>query len=95
MQSALARPVNRFAYEGVEDIVELAAVYAVGIAKNHPFIDGNKRAAFACMGLFLLENGLSLETTDEDATLTMLKVAAGEMDIDALSAWLRANVQAI
>ena len=93
LQSALTRPVNRFAYEGVDDLVELAAVYAVGVAKNHPFIDGNKRAAFACMGLFLLDNGLSLEATDEDATLAMRKVAAGEMDIDALAAWLRANVR--
>ncbi len=67
----------------------------MGVAKNHPFIDGNKRAAFACMGLFLLDNGLSLETSDEDATLTMLKVAAGEMDIDALAEWLRANVRSV
>ena len=73
-------------------VVELAATYAVGVAKNHPFVGGNKRVAFACLGLFLADNVLSLDVSDEDATLTMLKVGAGEMDIDGIAAWLRANV---
>jgi death-on-curing protein len=60
LEAALARPLNRFAYAGVEDVLELAATYVVGVAKNHPFIDGNKRAAFACLGLFLLDNGFAL-----------------------------------
>ena len=57
LQSTLARAPNRYAYEGVEDIAELAATYAVGVAKNHPFIDGDKRVAFACLGQFLEDNG--------------------------------------
>ncbi len=93
LESALARPVNRFLYEGVDDLVELAATYAVGVAKNHPFVDGNKRAAFVCLGLFLADNGLSLEVSDDDATITMLQVAAGDLDIEDLALWLRANVQ--
>jgi death-on-curing protein len=75
-------------------LIELAAAYAVGVAKNHPFIDGNKRAGFVCLGQFLLDNGLSLEVGDEAATEVMQKVAAGEMDTPALAEWLRAHVQA-
>ena len=92
LDSALARPLNRYAYEGQDDLVALAATYAVAVAKNHPFVDGNKRAAFVCLGLFLLDNGLSLEASDEDATATMLKVAAGDMDIEALAEWLKGRV---
>ena len=91
LESALERPRNRFAYEGMEDVVELAATYAVGVAKNHPFVDGNKRAAFLALGVFLDLNGLQLTATDDDATATMLAVAAGEIDIEALADWVRAN----
>ena len=92
LDSALARPLDRYAYEGQDDLVALAATYAVAVAKNHPFVDGNKRAAFVCLGLFLLDNGLSLEASDEDATAAMLQVAAGDMDIDALAEWLKGRV---
>lgn len=92
LRSALARPLNRYAYEGVTDLIELAATYAVAISGNHPFVDGNKRAAFMALGLFLDDNGLELIADGEDATKTMLAVAAGELDIPALTAWLRTRV---
>jgi len=66
----------------------LAATYAVGIAMNHPFIDGNKRVAFLALGQFLIDNRILLTASDEDATATMLSVARGETGIDDLSAWL-------
>ncbi len=93
LESALARPLNRHAYEAVEDIVDLAATYALALSSNHPFIDGNKRTAFLAMGLFLEKNGQHLIAGQADATLTMLKVASGEIDIDGLTAWLRVNVR--
>lgn len=88
LESALARPLNRYAYEGVDDLLELAATYAVGIASNHPFIDGNKRMAFIALGLFLEDNGIVLSAQDDDATAIMLSVATGATDISALAAWL-------
>lgn len=93
LESALDRPKNRFHYEGVTDLPALAATYAVGLAKNHAFADGNKRAAFIAAGLFLERNGLFLTATQADAALTMLAVAAGEIDIDQLADWIRRNVQ--
>lgn len=92
LNSALARPVNRYSYEGVTDLVELAATYAVAIASNHPFIDGNKRAAFMALGLFLDDNGLSLIADPDDATDAMMGVARGEIDISQLTGWLRSRV---
>ena len=88
LDSALARPLNLAAY-GEPDIAALAASYGVGVAKNHPFVDGNKRAAFLATGLFLSRNGYRLTASQADATLTMLGVAAGEIDEDAFAAWLR------
>jgi death on curing protein len=93
LESALARPLNLAAY-GTPDAYELAASYGVGLAKNHPFVDGNKRAAFLAIGLFLALNGLRLTAPQADATLTMLAVAAGQMDEGALAQWLRAHTQA-
>ncbi len=92
LESALARPINRYAYEGLEDLVELAATYAVAVSSNHPFVDGNKRAAFISLGQFLLDNGLELNADHDDATAIILGVAAGEVDIAALTAWLRPRV---
>lgn len=89
--SALQRPVNRFLHEGVTDVAELAATYAVGVASNPPFVDGNKRAAFQAMLLFLALNGRPLEADKVDATVVMLAVAAGEIDIDRLAEWIRVN----
>lgn len=93
LESALARPQNRFAYEGVDDVLELAATYAVAIASNHPFADGNKRAGFAAMLLFLRLNGFALTAGQDDAAGQILSVAAGALDIDGLTAWLRANIR--
>jgi death-on-curing protein len=88
LDSALARPLNLDAY-GTPDFADLAASYAVGLAKNHPFVDGNKRAAFLATGLFLHLNGYRLKASQADATLTMLAVAAGEMDEATFADWLR------
>lgn len=88
LESALARPLNLLAY-GEPDHADLAAAYGVGVAKNHAFVDGNKRAAFLCVGLFLALNGWRLRATQADATLTMLAVAAGRMDEAGFAAWLR------
>jgi death-on-curing protein len=76
LMSALARPQNLFAYENVTDISRLAAAYVYGITKNHPFVDGNKRAAFLSIGLFLALNGFILEVEPSVAVNTMLALAA-------------------
>ncbi len=93
LDSALARPLNLAVY-GMPDLAELAASYGVGLAKNHPFVDGNKRAAFLAVGLFLGLNGYRLNATPRDATQVMLHVAAGEIDEAAFAAWLRMNIAA-
>ena len=89
LESALARPLNRRLYDNVDDLLELASTYCVGLALNHPFVDGNKRMAFIALGQLLEDNGVVLVATDEDATATMLGVATGTIDIDQLTAWLR------
>ena len=90
LESALARPLNKFAY-GETDLATLAAAYAFGIARNRPFVDGNKRAAFGSMIVFLGLNGIDLDVPPEDATAIILEVAAGEIDEDGLARWLRDN----
>lgn len=90
LDSALARPLNLLAY-GDPDFAELAAAYGVGLAKNHPFVDGNKRAAFLSVGLFLMLNGYRLAAGQAEATIAMLAVAAGDLDEAAFAAWIRAN----
>ena len=89
-ESALARPLNLAAY-GQPDVAELAAAYGVGLAKNHAFVDGNKRAAFLAVGLFLRLNGYRLNASQADATVTMLGVAAGEINEAAFAQWLRTH----
>jgi len=91
LDSALTRPLNLAAY-GDPDVFELAATYCVGLAKNHPFVDGNKRAAFLALGLFLYSNGQRLTATQAEATLAVLAVAASEWDEATLAAWLRARI---
>jgi death-on-curing protein len=86
--SALARPLNLAAYES-PDTCALAASYAVALAKNHPFIDGNKRTAFVAMELFLLLNGHELNASDAECVLAMLAVASSEWDEATLVTWLR------
>ena len=88
LESALARPLNLFHYERVTDQCRLAAAYAFGIARNHPFNDGNKRAAFISAILFLKLNGYSFGASQIDATETVLKLAAGEITEDAFARWL-------
>ena len=91
LDSALARPPNRSAYDQKADLAALAAAYTFGIARNHPFIDGNKRTAYVAMELFLHLNGVELTASDHDAVLTMVKLAAGEIGEDELAIWIRAN----
>jgi death-on-curing protein len=90
LDSALNRAINLAVY-GNPDFAELAAAYVVGLAKNHAFVDGNKRAAFLSVGLFLGLNGYKLKATQVDATLTILAVAAGEMDEQNFAGWIRKN----
>jgi death on curing protein len=92
LESALARPVNLAAYEK-SDAAALAASYAVGLAKNHPFVDGNKRTAFVALELFLALNEFELMGSDVDCVITMLAVAAGEIDEATLAEWIRRNVR--
>lgn len=94
LDSALARPLNVVAYAdpaAPPDIATLAASYGVGLAKNHPFVDGNKRAAFLAVGLFLHLNGYRLKVSQAEATLTMLAVAAGDLSEEDFAAWLRGH----
>lgn len=88
--SALARPLNLAAY-GEPDACALAASCAVALAKNHPFIDGNKRTAFVAMELFLVLNGHELNATDAECVLAMLAVASSEWDEATLAAWLHTH----
>jgi death-on-curing protein len=90
LDSALGKPLNQFAY-GTPTVFDLAASYATGIAKNHPFIDGNKRAAFVIAITFLELNGFSFIATEVDAALRTLALAAGEMTEPDYAAWLKAN----
>lgn len=89
-ESALARPANMAAYDR-PDACALAAAYAVGLAKNHPFIDGNKRTAYVAMELFMALNGLTLTADDASCVINMLAVASSEMSEQELAAWLRLN----
>ncbi|GAA2861870.1 death-on-curing protein [Aminobacter niigataensis] len=88
LESALARPLQKQAY-GEPNLCDLAAAYLFGIAKNHPFVDGNKRTAFAAADLFLYFNGLSVEAAQEDIIQFVLMVAAGEIDETGAAAFLR------
>jgi death on curing protein len=91
-ESALARPLNLVAY-GDPDAAALVAAYGFGLARNHPFIDGNKRTAFVALELFLECNGRRLGAEDADCVLTMLDVAAGSLDEDGLADWIRRHLQ--
>ncbi len=91
LESAIARPVNRWHY-GCENFAELAAAYAFGIARNHPFVDGNKRAAFAALMVFLRVNRIHFTPTQAEATAVMLSLAAGEIDEDGLARWIADNL---
>jgi death on curing protein len=88
LDSALTRPMNRWNY-GEDDPAELAAAYAYGVARNHPFVDGNKRTAWVLARLFLAINGHRLEFTAADAIKMMLALAAGELEEDVVAGWFR------
>ena len=88
LESALARPQHLLAY-GEPDAAALAATYGWGLARNHPFADGNKRTAFVAVELFLMLNGCELMADDADCVLTMLRVAAGELEEEAFADWVR------
>ena len=91
LQSALARPLHLVSY-GAPDVADLAAAYGVGLAKNHPFVDGNKRAAFLSVGLFLALNGQRLVATQAEATLVMFDVAASAVDESSFAIWIRSHM---
>lgn len=91
LDSALARPLNRHAYENETDLCRLAASYAHGIAKNHPFVDGNKRAAFTAAVVFLMLNGLDLTAEPAMATVATIELAAGDLSEMDYADWLRAH----
>jgi death-on-curing protein len=95
LDSALARPQNVYAYRPKSSVAELAAAYCVGLAKNHPFIDGNKRVAFLSIGVFLAINGYQLIADQLDAIRTMMAVASGEVDEATLADWIGRNSKRI
>jgi death-on-curing protein len=92
LDSALARP-EQMAHYGKPDIADFAASYAYGLARNHPFVDGNKRVAFLALGLSLRLNGHSLIASQPEATQIVLSLAGGELSEEALAAWVRVNIQ--
>jgi death-on-curing protein len=88
LDSAMARPINKHSY-GEEDLFELAAAYAFGIARNHPFADGNKRTAWVMARLFLRRNGITLRFDKADAIRMVVALAAGELAEEAVASWFR------
>lgn len=88
LESALARARNLHSYEGITDVARLAAAYGFGIAKNHPFVDGNKRAAFLAIGVFLAKNGYRLVVDKVDATRTIFALASGDLREEELASWI-------
>ena len=88
--SAIDRARNKWVY-GETDLAALAAAYAFGLAKNHPFVDGNKRAAFMSMMVFLRKNGVAFAPQEAEATAAIVALAAGEIDEDGLARWIRDN----
>lgn len=87
LESAMARPLNKWGY-GERDLTALSAAYAFGIARNHPFVDGNKRAAFMVMMVFLRKNGVLFRPPESEATEAILGLAAGEIEEDGLTRWI-------
>jgi death on curing protein len=90
LEGALVRPLNRAAYSD-PDIAELAALYAIGIARNHPFIDGNKRTAYVALETFLRLNGLRFPASDAECVVTMLRLAANDISDEHFTAWVRSH----
>ncbi len=89
LASALARPKNVFAYDEGADLAALAAAYGIGLVRNHPFVDGNKRAGLIAVDLFLRLNGSRLTATNAEAVIEILALAAGERDDASFTQWVR------
>ena len=94
LASALARP-QQLANYGNPDAADLAAAYAFALARNHPFVDGNKRISFVALELFLLLNGFELVASDAECVLTILELAAGNLEEAALASWVRGHLQVL
>ena len=94
LESAMGRPRNQFAY-GEHSLARLAASYAFGISRNHPFLDGNKRTSLVVAELFLEMNGCKLTASDAESVTTFLQLAAGDLTEDALADWITANSVAV
>ena len=92
LEAVLARPRNRWLYEGVRDISGLAATYCHGLARGHPYADGNKRVSFLAIATFLEINGLTITASDDDVVRVISGVAAGTIEPD-LAAWITENAQ--
>jgi death on curing protein len=90
LESALNRPLNKWNYENAE-LPELAAAYAFGIARNHPFVDGNKRTSLLALYTFLGINGVDFIVPEADAAAMILSLAAGEVSEESLARWIRDN----
>lgn len=90
LESALGRPLNKWTY-GETDLAVLAAAYAYGIASNHHFVDGNKRAAFLAMTVFLRKNGVAFAPAEAEAVVMILGLASGEIEEEGLTRWIRDN----
>ena len=94
LDSALARPRNRFLYESDLDLADLAASYSFGLTRNHPFHDGNKRISFSVAGTFVRLNGYRLTIEDRaDAIHTVVELAAGKLSEKEFAAWIRARLR--
>jgi death on curing protein len=93
LESALARPLNKFGY-GTTDLGDLAAAYAFGLARNHAFVDGNKRIAFLAMVTFLGLNDIEFVVPEAEAVVMMVAVAAGEVSEESLARWIGDNLPA-
>ena len=91
LDSALARPRNRFLCSEAKELADLGAAYAFGFAKNHPFVDGNKRMGFLSCGLFLEMNGRRIEATPADAISAVVALADGTIGEAQFAAWVREN----
>ena len=90
LDSALARPLNRAGY-GEPDVAELGAIYAIAIARNHPFIDGNKRTAWGALVTVLALNGVAFDPPEAEAAVTMFDMAGGELTDDEFVGWVKSH----
>ena len=93
LASAMARPQKTFAYEEDVSLARLAAEYAFGIARNHPFIDGNKRTAFVACLLFLRLSGKDIDASQEEKYETFMRLAAGELSVTQLETWIEQRLR--